>query len=164
MVPTPGNRAEDFNWYFCKLVRHALVHVLNNSKMVTTELGFDSLTTENTRLRQKFRNIFCINYFVARGFISWSKQFKLWSVPVVDGSIILVGALTCCALLQPVYDLKSAQRNVQKGPIQALMLYKFELGIKQRQQGGARGVVVIVVGNEHGGTSSNPGRDWLHFT
>ena len=30
--------------------------------------------------------------------------------------------------------------------------------------GGARGVIVIVVGNEHGNTSSNPGRYWLHFT
>ena len=30
--------------------------------------------------------------------------------------------------------------------------------------GGARGVDVIVVGNGHGDTSSNPGRDWLHFT
>ena len=30
--------------------------------------------------------------------------------------------------------------------------------------GGARGVIVIVLGNEHGDTSSNPGRDWLHFT
>ena len=29
--------------------------------------------------------------------------------------------------------------------------------------GGARGVIVIAVGNEHGDTSSNPGRDWLHF-
>ena len=29
---------------------------------------------------------------------------------------------------------------------------------------GARGVVVIAEGNEHGDTSSNPGRDWLHFT
>ena len=29
---------------------------------------------------------------------------------------------------------------------------------------GACGVVVIVVGNGHGDTSSNPGRDWLHFT
>ena len=29
---------------------------------------------------------------------------------------------------------------------------------------GARGIMVIVVGNEHGDTSSNPGRDWLHFT
>ena len=28
---------------------------------------------------------------------------------------------------------------------------------------GAR-VMVIVVGNEHGDTSSNPGRDSLHFT
>ena len=26
-------------------------------------------------------------------------------------------------------------------------------------KGGARGVMVIVVGNEHGDTSSNPGRD-----
>ena len=30
--------------------------------------------------------------------------------------------------------------------------------------GGSRGVVVIVVGNGHGDTSSNPGRDLLHFT
>ena len=30
--------------------------------------------------------------------------------------------------------------------------------------GSARGVMVIVVGNGHGDTSSNPGRDWLHFT
>ena len=29
---------------------------------------------------------------------------------------------------------------------------------------GARCVMVIVVGNGHGNTSSNPGRDWLHFT
>ena len=29
--------------------------------------------------------------------------------------------------------------------------------------GGGRGIVVIVVGNGHGDTSSNPGRDWLHF-
>ena len=28
----------------------------------------------------------------------------------------------------------------------------------------ARGVMVIVAGNGHGDTSSNPGRDWLHFT
>ena len=29
---------------------------------------------------------------------------------------------------------------------------------------GACGVMVIVVGNGHGDTSSNSGRDWLHFT
>ena len=30
--------------------------------------------------------------------------------------------------------------------------------------GGARSVMVIVAGNGHGDTSSNPGQDWLHFT
>ena len=30
--------------------------------------------------------------------------------------------------------------------------------------GGARGVMVIVVGIGHDDTSSNPGREWLHFT
>ena len=30
--------------------------------------------------------------------------------------------------------------------------------------GGARGVMGIVVGNGHGDTSSNSGRDWSHFT
>ena len=30
--------------------------------------------------------------------------------------------------------------------------------------GGARGLMVIVVGIGHGDTSSNPGPDWLHFT
>ena len=30
--------------------------------------------------------------------------------------------------------------------------------------GGARGVMVIVVGNGHDDSSSNPGRDWLYFT
>ena len=29
---------------------------------------------------------------------------------------------------------------------------------------GSRGVMVIVVGNGHGDTSSNPGRDLFHFT
>ena len=32
------------------------------------------------------------------------------------------------------------------------------------KSGGARGVMIIVVGNGHGDTSSNPWRDWLHFT
>ena len=31
-------------------------------------------------------------------------------------------------------------------------------------KGSTRGVMVIVVGNGHGNTSSNPGQDWLHFT
>ena len=33
-----------------------------------------------------------------------------------------------------------------------------------KNNGGACGVMVIVVGIGHDDTSSNPGRDWLHFT
>ena len=29
--------------------------------------------------------------------------------------------------------------------------------------GGAHGVMVIIAGNGHGNTSSNPGWDWFHF-
>ena len=36
--------------------------------------------------------------------------------------------------------------------------------ISQYFCGGARGVMVSVVGNGHGDTSSNSRRDWLHFT
>ena len=32
------------------------------------------------------------------------------------------------------------------------------------REGGARSVMVIIVGIGHGDTSSNPGQDWLHFT
>ena len=28
----------------------------------------------------------------------------------------------------------------------------------------ARGVMVSIIGNGHDDASSNPGRDWLHFT
>ena len=35
---------------------------------------------------------------------------------------------------------------------------------KKKLSGGARGVMVIVAGNGHGDTSSNPGWDWLHLT
>ena len=40
--------------------------------------------------------------------ITWSKQFKPWKVPVVVGSIVVVGELTRCALINSMYDLKVA--------------------------------------------------------
>ena len=43
-------------------------------------------------------------------------------VPAVDGSIVVVGALTRCALLYPVSDLKAAQFNVQPSLNRELML------------------------------------------
>ena len=33
-------------------------------------------------------------------------------VLVVVGSIVVCGVLTCCALLQSVYDLKATQMNI----------------------------------------------------
>ena len=36
--------------------------------------------------------------------------------------------------------------------------------LKHSSVGGVHGVMVIVVGNGHGDTSSKPGRDWLYFT
>ena len=36
--------------------------------------------------------------------------------------------------------------------------------VENNLEGSARGVMVIGVGNGHGNTSSNPGRDWLHIT
>ena len=33
-----------------------------------------------------------------------------------------------------------------------------------RHKRGARGLMAIVVGIGYGDTSSNPGREWLHFT
>ena len=44
------------------------------------------------------------------------------------------------------------------------MLNEYIISGYLSRYGGARGVVVIVLGNGHGDTSSNPGRDWLHFT
>ena len=45
---------------------------------------------------------------------------------------------------------------------------KIEIGLlKERinnNNRGARGVIVIVAGIGHDDSSSNPGRDWLHFT
>ena len=38
---------------------------------------------------------------------------------------------------------------------------RFNVNYKENDiMGSARGVMVIVVGNGHGETSSNPGRDW----
>ena len=41
---------------------------------------------------------------------------------------MIVGALTCCALLLSLCDLKAAQMNEQCSLIQILMLYKFKMG------------------------------------
>ena len=61
-------------------------------------------------------------------YITGQNQFKLWLVPAVVGSIVVVGALPYCALLHCVCDLKSSQMNMQFGLIWEFMFYEFKLG------------------------------------
>ena len=49
-------------------------------------------------------------------------QFNLCKLPTLVGSIVVVGGLTCCALLHLVCNLKATQMNIQK-----LILFDFEL-------------------------------------
>ena len=49
------------------------------------------------------------------------------AVQAVVGSIMIIGALTCSALLHSVCDLKSAQMNGQYSLIQEPMFCEFEL-------------------------------------
>ena len=49
-------------------------------------------------------------------------------------SIVLLGALTRCALLHSVFDLKATQMNVQHSLIQKLILHGFKLGYNAWKQ------------------------------
>ena len=49
------------------------------------------------------------------------------AVPVMVGSIVVVGVLTC-TMLHSMCNLKATQMNMQHNLIQELMLYKFQLG------------------------------------
>ena len=60
-------------------------------------------------------------------YIIWPKKFKPWKIPVIVGSIMVVGVLTSCALLYSAGDLKAAQMNVQHSLICELTL-EFEVG------------------------------------
>ena len=74
-------------------------------------------------MSHKFCNIFG-NVLVCGVYIMWPKQFKVWKVPTVVGSIVVVGVLTSYALLYLMCDLKAAQMNMQW----ELMVYEFKLG------------------------------------
>ena len=58
--------------------------------------------------------------------ITWPKQFKLWKVPIVVDSVMLVGVLTCCALLHSVCDLKITQMNMLLRLLWEFMCNKFK--------------------------------------
>ena len=61
-------------------------------------------------------------------YILWPKQFKMWKIPTVVGGIVVVRALTCCAWLHSMWNLKATQINTQHSLIQEPMLYESELG------------------------------------
>ena len=87
--------------------------------------------------QQKFYQIkpLCKLYFKTGKMLRWVKSFAIfWHmlvcktyVLVEADSIVLVGTLTCCALLHSVWNLKAAQINVQHCLLQEFMLYKSEL-------------------------------------
>ena len=57
-------------------------------------------------------------WLVCSVYIMWLKQFKLRKVPVVVGSIVVDGVLTCCALFHSMYPFKTIQigRSGERGP------------------------------------------------
>ena len=57
----------------------------------------------------------------------------------------------CCK--QRFFPVKLITSNIFRGKL-----------LIENDHGSARGVMVIVVGNGHSDSSSNPGREWLHFT
>ena len=56
-------------------------------------------------------------------------------------------------------NISLCDRNNLQGPLRLGVIVPNRVP----SYGGARGVMVIVVGNGHGDSSSNPGREWLLF-
>ena len=96
--------------------------------------------------------------------IGWWATRGLW-----DSQEIYLNLKVCCKPLQPDFlslslslslsltlSLTHTHVHTHIQPISTVHKYK--------EKGGARGVMVIVIGVGHDDTSSNPGRDWLHFT
>ena len=87
----------------------------------------------------------------------------------------LLVALRVFARVHARVRTQDAQKMSQTSPLLHLeltqvhvcsfVLFFHPLGCELRiRKGGVDGVIVIVVGNGHGDTSSNPGRGWSHFT
>ena len=88
--------------------------------LLTTSRAFIHLPIEKNE--SKFSRIFLRS--------AWPMHFKSSNILVMVGSIVVVGALTRCALLHCVCDLKAAQINVGYSLIRELILYEIELSNK----------------------------------
>ena len=85
----------------------------------------------------------------------------LFSLPLLPGPLWLkvVVAIRCVGL--PSW---CCIPGMKKRQYLSIKIYLSSLLPWKGQNGGARGVMVIVVGIGHDDTSSNPGQEWLHFT
>ena len=63
--------------------------------------------------------------------------------------------------MNQIFALNNAEEVVMTLNVILMWFSDCVLSVKT---GGAWSEMAIVVGNGHGDTSSNPGRDWLHFT
>ena len=58
----------------------------------------------------------------------------------------------------------SPDQNSIKSQRSIVKMDVYDVGKQYNSTGGAHGVMVIVLWSRHSDTSSNPWRDWLHFT
>ena len=97
----------------------------------------------------------------------YNESFSLWQ----DVLIFVWECRFCCHIcqnLQKPFDWKCTIRETSVNHTLDQLNYYFFFLVAERWvivnvsifEGGARGVMVIVVGNGHGDESSNPGRDW----
>ena len=88
------------------------------------------------------------------------KSFPMISLFRLVNTAVIITVVQCFIGL--LLNYTKLTRGLQSGELGDMMF-----GVMWRCPwciGGAYGVMVIVVGNGHGNTSSNPRRDWLHFT
>ena len=92
-----------------------------------------------------------------RDCFAWLSELpkEKFSSYLVDFPCLQIAEKARCAGRFTDIEVRDTLKQVGLNKSPRLMVYYK----KYFEAGGARGVIVIVVGNEHGDTSSNPGRD-----
>ena len=132
--------------------------------------------SSNERLRVMNDPIFCsIKVFWSCIIIITTLTFRLWLLKNIYLPVPMTNRKNSIIFIHLAYMFRCGKRDNCKMPAnkwyclhcrRTFVQSGFQLTVTEwiKQSGGARGVMVIVVGHGHGDTSSNPGRDWLHFT
>ena len=96
--------------------------------------------------------------------VDWFKTIKNISTKTfIQFDIIEFYPFITRELLLKSLNQAKEYTNITEKEIEIILTCKKSI-LTDNRRGGARGVMVIVVGNRHGDMSSNPGWDWLHFT